>query len=119
MSDKFQAIAKKRNAAACERKITEEIENCTEAWFSNEGNLHTNQQAIGMRELLRGLVAKALNCRLSAMKWGVSSEGSESAWRMLETKMCDIAWPKCSEKAFAKRCKSNKERSKKWGNWTS
>ena len=58
IKDNFQEIKKKRNNAAYKRKIAEEINYDMEKYFINEGNLRTNQQEIGMREVLRGFVAK-------------------------------------------------------------
>ena len=56
----FQAKAKKRSATVREMKILEEMENDVEKCFNNEGNSYNAQQVTGMRELLRGLVAKEL-----------------------------------------------------------
>ena len=56
--DKFQAIAKKRNIMACEKKIIEEMENDIRKNFNNEGNSCANQQMIGMMEMHRALVVK-------------------------------------------------------------
>ena len=58
VKDKFQAIVKKRKTAACERKISEEIENDVDKHFNNKGSSRNSQQSIGMSGLFRELVAK-------------------------------------------------------------
>ena len=42
----------------CERKIIEEMENHKEKYFKHEVDSRTNQQLIGLRESLRGLVER-------------------------------------------------------------
>ena len=55
---KFDAILKKRNATAHETNIVREMENDIGKYFNEEENFWTNQQVLGMREVLRGIVVK-------------------------------------------------------------
>ena len=51
-------MTKKKNTTECEKKIIDEIGKDVEKYFNNEGNLHTNQQVLGMRDFFRGLAVK-------------------------------------------------------------
>ena len=55
---KFNDITKKKNTTECEKKIIDEIGKDVEKYFNKEGNLHTTQQVLGMREVFRGLAVK-------------------------------------------------------------